>query len=193
MKVHCRLQDAEAQATIEEYLRLQSVDLSDTPDDALVLADRPLTDKTASDAFLYLRHRDAPESTGYTFLELPVRLSRLYDELIALESRSPGMPNRLRLDSTHWLHITKRCIEDDGGTCLIELTHKECDLIMALLEAGNSGITGEALLKNIWQYSEGMQTHTLQTHIYRLRQKFETCGLSCFILCTNGTYKLETK
>jgi len=52
------------------------------------------------------------------------------------------------------------------------LTEKENDIFCYLLESGRS-VGKNVLLKNIWKYNEGIDTHTLETHIYSLRKKLE--------------------
>ena len=52
------------------------------------------------------------------------------------------------------------------------LTEKENEIFCYLLESGSS-VSKNVLLKNIWKYNEGIDTHTLETHIYSLRKKLE--------------------
>jgi Transcriptional regulatory protein, C terminal len=53
----------------------------------------------------------------------------------------------------------------------VMLTEKESELLHALACAGTNGITRDALLLQIWGMGEGVDTHTLETHLYRLRSK----------------------
>jgi DNA-binding winged helix-turn-helix (wHTH) protein len=52
------------------------------------------------------------------------------------------------------------------------LTEKENEIFCYLLESDTS-VSKNLLLKNIWKYNEGIDTHTLETHIYSLRKKLE--------------------
>lgn len=53
------------------------------------------------------------------------------------------------------------------------LTEKEISLLMVLLEKPGHSVGKEDLLHRVWNYSAAIDTHTLETHIYRLRQKLE--------------------
>lgn len=55
----------------------------------------------------------------------------------------------------------------------VRLTEKEVLLLQILHEAQGCAVPREALLDKVWGYVEGVETHTLETHIYRLRQKIE--------------------
>ena len=73
----------------------------------------------------------------------------------------------------------------------IPLTETEKNIIRALIESSDNGLNRDEMLKNIWDYRPDLDTHTLETHIYRLRQKMETNPTNPEYLCTipNG-YKL---
>jgi DNA-binding response OmpR family regulator len=66
----------------------------------------------------------------------------------------------------------KMLIDAKGGK--IRLTEKEVAIIKYLYRAGGKVITRDVLLEEVWGYNSGVTTHTLETHVYRLRQKSST-------------------
>ncbi len=79
-----------------------------------------------------------------------------------------------------------------GGQDDIQLTDKEVDILVHLARQSPAAVMREDLLKDVWRYQEGVDTHTLETHIYRLRQKMEAVADAPQILVTDGRgYKLH--
>lgn len=73
----------------------------------------------------------------------------------------------------------------------IRLTEKETAILKFLYRAGQKVVTRDVLLHEVWGYNAGVTTHTLETHIYRLRQKIERDPSNAEILVTEtGGYKL---
>jgi DNA-binding response OmpR family regulator len=73
----------------------------------------------------------------------------------------------------------------------IRLTEKETALLRFLYRAGQKPVSRETLLQEVWGYNSGVTTHTLETHVYRLRQKVEKDAAIPAILVTDaGGYKL---
>jgi DNA-binding response OmpR family regulator len=73
----------------------------------------------------------------------------------------------------------------------LKLTEKETAILRYLYRAGTSVVSRDTLLSEVWGYNANVTTHTLETHIYRLRQKIETNPSSARILVTEpGGYKL---
>jgi DNA-binding response OmpR family regulator len=73
----------------------------------------------------------------------------------------------------------------------LKLTEKETAILRYLYRAGTRVVSRDTLLSEVWGYNAHVTTHTLETHIYRLRQKIETNPASARILVTEpGGYKL---
>ena len=84
---------------------------------------------------------------------------------------------------------TKVLIDDKGKK--LRLTDKETNILKYLYRAGEKPVSREELLAEVWGYNAGVTTHTLETHIYRLRQKVERDASTPSILVTEGGgYKL---
>ncbi|RLQ89003.1 response regulator transcription factor [Notoacmeibacter ruber] len=79
----------------------------------------------------------------------------------------------------------------DSNDAKIKLTEKEANIIRYLIRADQRVVTRDTLLEEVWGYNSGVSTHTLETHVYRLRQKIERDPSNCEIIVTEGGgYKL---
>jgi DNA-binding response OmpR family regulator len=83
----------------------------------------------------------------------------------------------------------KMLLDDNGSK--IRLTEKETSILKYLYRAGEKVVSRDVLLHEVWGYNAGVTTHTLETHIYRLRQKIEKDPSNAELLVTEtGGYKL---
>lgn len=84
----------------------------------------------------------------------------------------------------------KLLVEKDGGK-KVRLTEKETAILKYLYRAGEAVVSRDVLLNEVWGYNAGVTTHTLETHIYRLRQKIEADPSNARLLVTeSGGYRL---
>ena len=80
----------------------------------------------------------------------------------------------------------------EGDARKIRLTEKETAILKYLYRAGEKPVSREELLAEVWGYNAGVTTHTLETHVYRLRQKIEPEPGSAKLLLTEaGGYRLQ--
>ena len=74
----------------------------------------------------------------------------------------------------------------------VRLTEKETNILKFLYRAPEGVVPRDVLLHEVWGYNAGVTTHTLETHIYRLRQKIEPDPAAARILITEmGGYRLQ--
>ena len=75
----------------------------------------------------------------------------------------------------------------------IRLTEKENNILKFLYKNLGNTVSRETLLHEVWGYNSKVTTHTLETHIYRLRQKIEDDpSNACFLITEPGGYKLHS-
>ena len=73
----------------------------------------------------------------------------------------------------------------------VRLTEKETSILKYLYRTGSAVVGRDTLLGEVWGYNAGVTTHTLETHVYRLRQKIENDPSNAEILVTEpGGYRL---
>jgi DNA-binding response OmpR family regulator len=83
----------------------------------------------------------------------------------------------------------KLLTDDDGKK--VRLTEKECNILKYLYRAGGAVVGRDVLLHEVWGYNAGVTTHTLETHIYRLRQKIEVDpSVTRLLMTEQGGYRL---
>ena len=84
----------------------------------------------------------------------------------------------------------KTLVRDDQNK--IRLTEKETNILKLLLRAGGDTVARDKLLEEVWGYNAQVTTHTLETHVYRLRQKIEDDPSNSELLITEaGGYRLN--
>src|SRR5215213_10564189 len=76
----------------------------------------------------------------------------------------------------------------------VRLTGKECRILKFLHRAAGKPVPRQVLLNEVWGYNSAVTTHTLETHIYRLRQKIEPDPANTRLLLTEGGgYRLDAR
>jgi DNA-binding response OmpR family regulator len=94
-----------------------------------------------------------------------------------------------RLGAYEFRPAAKVLIDERGKK--IRLTEKETNILKYLYRAGDKAVSREELLAEVWGYNAGVTTHTLETHVYRLRQKIEPDPANARLLLTEaGGYRL---
>lgn len=122
----------------------------------------------------------------------PFLLTHLLDILRAANNKlDNSVEGYIRLNG-YELRPNTREIVDLTDNTVIKLTEKEVKIIKYLYKNRDRYVGKNELQTNVWQYSEDVTTHTIETHIYRLRQKVERETEHCLILTEEGGYKLIT-
>ena len=84
-----------------------------------------------------------------------------------------------------------KVLEDGNGGGKVRLTEKETQILKYLYRADGKVVARDQLLNEVWGYNAGVTTHTLETHVYRLRQKIERDPANATLLVTEpGGYRL---
>jgi len=84
-----------------------------------------------------------------------------------------------------------KLLVDNDDDKKVRLTDKETAILKYLYRAGDKVVSRDILLDEVWGYNAGVTTHTLETHVYRLRQKIEADPSSAQLLITEpGGYRL---
>jgi DNA-binding response OmpR family regulator len=116
----------------------------------------------------------------------PFRLSFLTARL-QFHLRQPPAETVLRIGGFQFHPSARLMVDGTGGQ--IRLTEKEVAILAYLHGAGTRVVPRDELLGEVWGYSAGITTHTVETHIYRLRRKLDTGG-DAVVLTEPGGYRL---
>jgi hypothetical protein len=122
-------------------------------------------------------------------LNTPVRLQALLASLATVTTASTPPATRISLGNSQ-LDLQTRTLHAPLLSPL-ELTEKECAILCSLQHAFPAAVSRDALLEKVWQYHASTTTHTVETHLYRLRQKLENHGVTDFLIVTEAEgYKM---
>lgn len=152
--------------------------------------------KTHARTPIILLQKNGDESVKPTFLNnvifKPFALEELLNQIQAsinlLDNSSAGYLNF----NKYIVRPIKKDIYNQRNQELLKLTEKEVAIIKYLYKCKDRVVTKNELLQEVWGYSPEVSTHTIETHIYRLRQKVEHEDIEAqLILTEDGGYRLK--
>lgn len=180
--------DAASRAALREYLSVHE----DYKDILRVCSPEEAAQDNTGIRILLLDDDEVEQTQDALCFNKPVRVGALLDTI--------GRFLRQRCDQSHlqtvsfsgWvLDTIYNTLQRKEGES-VRLTEKEKDILILLFEHTGQSVSRDMLLQNVWAYAEGVETHTLETHIYRLRQKIEQDPATPDILLTTETgYRLQ--
>lgn len=144
-----------------------------------------LTGQTADDYAVTSLDAGANDYVTKPF-KFAVLLARIRAHLRQLDASEDAV---LRIGQYTFRPTSKQLISESGSK--LRLTEKETAILKFLYRANSQVVARDILLKEVWGYSAQVTTHTLETHIYRLRQKIEKDPANATLLLTDaGGYRL---
>jgi len=119
----------------------------------------------------------------------PIRMCELLSDIVQMRLQHL---EDIALGGGVVLKVRLKQLHSEGNN--IDLTDKEVSIIQNLISVGGEGLSREQLLKKVWGFDSSLDTHTLETHIYRLRNKIrELSGQEALISATPGGYAIVLK
>ena len=155
----------------------------------LVLLDVDLPDMNGREVCKALRDQGL-EAGANDYVTKPYRFAVLLARIRAqLRSHEQSEGAVFQLGGYEFRPSAKILVDENERK--IRLTEKETNILKYLYRAGDKSVSREELLAEVWGYNAGVTTHTLETHVYRLRQKIEPDpGNARLLLTEAGGYRL---
>ena len=131
------------------------------------------------------------EAGANDYVVKPFRLAVLLARIRAHLRQHQGSEDAVFQIGPYEFRPAAKVLIDDKAK-KVRLTEKETNILKYLYRAGAKAVSREELLTEVWGYNAGVTTHTLETHIYRLRQKIEPePGQARLLLTDAGGYRLQ--
>ena len=128
---------------------------------------------------------------GNIYLKRPFRIVELVEVLQPIFERMKSKrENNKVLGYISFIISDRKLIYKDKQA--IVLTEKESDIFVSLVNSEDRGITKEEVMSKVWMLNPNIETHTFETHLYRLRKKIkESLTLDDFIINKGGRFYLN--
>ena len=132
------------------------------------------------------------DSGANDYVAKPFRLAELLARLRAQLRIFENSEDAVFTIGPYTFRPSAKMLQDPVKNRRIRLTEKESAILKYLYRAGATSVPRQILLNEVWGYNANVTTHTLETHIYRLRQKIEPDPASARLLITEGGgYRLD--
>lgn len=115
----------------------------------------------------------------------PINLAVLQSAVARSFGKSAAPETKTTSDENRPFDFERREIRLKAGD-KIELTPREALLIDYLRSANGAPVTRRELLREVWGYADVAETHTLETHVYRLRKKMAVTGAPFRLVTSEG-------
>jgi DNA-binding response OmpR family regulator len=126
------------------------------------------------------------------YIAKPFRLAELLARLRAQLRTFENSEDAVFSIGPYTFRPSAKLLQEPQRNRRIRLTEKEAAILKFLYRAGTQPVARQVLLNEVWGYNAAVTTHTLETHIYRLRQKIEPDPANARLLLTEGGgYRLD--
>ena len=126
------------------------------------------------------------------YIAKPFRLAELLARLRAQLRIFENSEDAVFTIGPYTFRPSAKLLQEPARNRRIRLTEKEAAILKFLYRAGTRPVARQVLLNEVWGYNAAVTTHTLETHIYRLRQKIEPDPGNARLLVTEGGgYRLD--
>jgi len=126
------------------------------------------------------------------YIAKPFRLAELLARLRAQLRSFENSEDAVFVVGPYLFRPSAKLLQDNARNRRIRLTEKEAAILKFLYRSGTRPVARQVLLNEVWGYNAAVTTHTLETHIYRLRQKIEPDPANARLLLTEGGgYRLD--
>lgn len=141
---------------------------------------------------IFLASKDDSPADVYQVLEKPFVLSLFLDAIKAAISIFENSADGCLEFNRYILYPTRKEILNCRNDVITKLTEKEVAIIKYLYKNQGHIVSKNDLMQEVWGYAADVATHTVETHIYRLRQKVEQNNAEAqLILTSDGGYQLK--
>jgi DNA-binding response OmpR family regulator len=134
----------------------------------------------------------ALDSGASDYIAKPFRMAALLSRVHAYLNQEDDAAATVIVIGPYEFQPAAKMLTVTGSNKKIRLTEKETAILKYLYRTGNKTVGRETLLDEVWGYNAAVTTHTLETHVYRLRQKIEVDPQDAQLLITEpGGYRLN--
>ena len=130
-------------------------------------------------------------SDKYHYIEKPFKVQQFMKKIDFILAKISGS-----IDISHtigpFVFFPEKKVIILNNQTKIELTEKEAGILKCLLSTDKAIVDRDTILEQVWDYNPSVSTHTLETHIYRLRQKLEIDqSIPRLIISKGGGFKIN--
>ena len=188
---------------IQNQLTKSSFDLiimgTDREAHSLSLVGKFITEAKITNRILFMIEADTARTCAlgdstenYHFIERPFRIHHLNKKISTILAKISNSNEMMHKIGPFIFFPLKKALML-GKKTKVELTEKEVAILKCLINSGEESVDRDTLLKQVWNYSPEVTTHTLETHIYRLRQKLEIdASIPRLIISKDGGFTIAS-
>ena len=123
---------------------------------------------------------------NYNFVVKPFKLKQLIDIIKDFFISYETQQTNITITNNLIFRPETKKLLNKSNTIIINLTEKESSLLNFILENRQKILKKDEILINVWGISEGINTHTLETHVYSLKKKLDTFDYNHSFICSDN-------